>query len=156
MEKAKKVHDKLIFEKRKLAVAESCTGGLLLATLTEFPSASDYLLGGIVCYSNEVKEKILHVSPYSLKNYGAVSKEVATEMCKGLFQVTTAEIAISVTGILGPSGASVEKPIGTVWMAIGKRGQEVESKLIPLPSNQTRKEYRELALAYLLEALWNL
>ncbi|MBM3192923.1 MAG: CinA family protein [Chlamydiae bacterium] len=156
MEIVEEVHNKLLKEKKRLAVAESCTGGLLLATLTELPFASEYLLGGVVSYSNELKNKILHVSEQTLKSFGAVSKEVAIEMCEGLFEVTSAELAISVTGILGPSGGTLEKPIGTVWMAIGRRDQVIESRLIPLAPNHTRREYRDFVLKYLLEALWNL
>ncbi len=156
MGRAKEVHTKLLREKRKLGIAESCTGGLLLATLTEFPGASDYLLGGIVAYSNEIKESMLHVSSETLKKYGAVSKETAIEMVNGIFRVTKADIAISVTGILGPSGGSIEKPVGTVWMAIGQSGQKIDSHLISLKPNQTRTEYRDAVINYLLEALWNL
>ncbi len=156
MEKARNVHDKLLMGKRKLGIAESCTGGLLLATLTQFPGASDYLLGGVVSYSNELKESMLHVSSETLKKYGAVSRECAIEMANGIFKVTQAEIAISVTGILGPSGGSVEKPVGTVWMAIGLKDQKIEAHLISLRPNQTRTEYRNAVIDHLLEALWNL
>ncbi len=140
--------------RKKIAIAESCTGGLLMATLTQSPGASEFLLGGVVAYSNELKERLLHVSPQTLADFGAVSKETVVEMCEGLFQVTSADIGVAVSGIFGPGGGSEEKPIGTVWMAIGKRGEDPQAALIPLENNLSREEYRNKVVAYLQEALW--
>jgi PncC family amidohydrolase len=141
--------------KKKIAIAESCTGGLLMATLTEEPGASEYLLGGVVAYSNELKEKLLHVSKKTLEDHGAVSKETVIEMCEGLLKVTSAELAIAVSGIFGPTGGTPEKPVGTVWMAISERGSAPKATLIPLEKNLTRNQYREKVVTYLREALWN-
>ncbi len=146
------VHDKLMGQKKMLAVAESCTGGLLMATLTQFAGASNYLVGGVVAYSNEMKKKLLAVSPKTLDRFGAVSSEVVIEMVAGLFIATNADIGISVSGSLGPTG----EKIGTVWMAIGERGKKIRSEQIPLKTGNSRLEYREQVLSYLLEALWNL
>jgi nicotinamide-nucleotide amidase len=107
--------------KKRLAVAESCTGGSLAAVLTRIPGASDYFLGSIVAYSNELKMAQLRVSADVLEKKGAVSAEIGAEMLRGLFQVTTADVGVAVTGIAGPSGGSAEKPVGTVWVAIGER-----------------------------------
>ncbi len=156
LELAKSVHAKLQEKKKKLAVAESCTGGLLMADLTSFPGASDYLLGGVVAYSNELKRELLHVSPVTLEIHGAVSSETVMEMVKGLFFVTKADIAIAVSGILGPTGGSEEKPIGTVWVAYGERDKQVKSYLVPLNDALSRVEYRGRVVTYLLETLWSL
>ncbi len=156
LELARTVHAKLLEKKRKLAVAESCTGGLLMATLTEVAGASEYFLGGVVAYSNELKQQVLHVMPKTLELYGAVSAETVIEMAHGLFSVTTANVAISVSGIFGPTGGTKDKPVGTVWMAIGEKGKKMESRLIPLDEGLLRSQYREKVITYLLEALWNL
>lgn len=145
------VHNKLREQKRLLAIAESCTGGLLMATLTQFAGASDYFVGGVVAYSNAMKEKALSVSPKTLSLYGAVSSEVVIEMVAGLFVITKADIGLSVSGTFGPTG----KKIGTVWMAIGERGKKIRSEQIPLIEGSTRLEYREQVIKFLLEALCN-
>ena len=149
---SKRVHDKLRENKKRLAVAESCTGGMLMATLTEFPGASEYLVGGIVAYSNAMKERVLRVSPETLKAHGAVSREVVIEMVAGLFVVTHADIGISVSGSLGPTGDKV----GTVWMAVGEKGKKIYSEQIPLEEGLSRIEYREKVITHLLEVLWKL
>ena len=104
-----------------LSVAESCTGGAIASRLTKIPGASQYFLGGVVSYSNEMKEKILHVPKKLFQNEGAVSEEVVTAMVKGVIEITGSEYGIAVTGIAGPAGGSPEKPIGTVWIAVSRR-----------------------------------
>mgnify|MGYP000688631278 CR=1 FL=1 len=106
-----------------LCLAESCTGGAIAAFLTSIPGASLYFEGSFVTYSNELKKKILNVQEETLSTHGAVSKEVAEEMCKGVLEKTNADYAIAVTGIAGPSGGSIEKPVGTVWATIQKNGE---------------------------------
>ena len=99
---------------RKLALAESCSGGLLAARITDLPGASDYFAGGVVAYSNEAKAELLGVDPGLIEARGAVSPEVAEAMSRGALQRFGADVAISITGIAGPEGGSEEKPVGYV------------------------------------------
>lgn len=101
-----------------LATAESCTGGNIAHRFTAMPGASDYFLGGVVAYSNEVKTALLGVDPDSLNRYGAVSRSVAEQMAEGVRRATGATYGISTTGIAGPTGGTPDKPVGTVWMAV--------------------------------------
>lgn len=101
-----------------LAVAESCSGGLMAATITSAPGASAFFLGGVVAYSNELKERVLGVSPATLATHGAVSAAVAEEMAAGVRRLTGAALALSATGIAGPDGGSEEKPVGTVFIGL--------------------------------------
>ena len=110
---------KLLLEKGlTVALAESCTGGLIAERLTSIPGSSRYLLGGIVAYNNVVKEKILGVSGQILEQYGAVSEQTALAMAKGAHEITGADLGLSVTGIAGPDGGSPEKPVGLVYIAL--------------------------------------
>ncbi len=102
----------------KLAVAESCTGGLIGHFITEIPGASEYFLGGIVAYSNDAKIKILGVKEETILKYGAVSEECALEMVKSASRIFNADVAISTTGIAGPGGGTPEKPVGLVYIGI--------------------------------------
>ena len=117
------VHRTMILRKKTLALAESCTGGMIAAHLTAIPGASDYFLGSVVAYSNALKQNLLYVSEKTLKEHGAVSKETVQEMLAGLFKVTAADFGIAVSGIAGPSGGTPAKPVGTVWAAMGERGK---------------------------------
>lgn len=101
-----------------LATAESCTGGALSASFTAMAGASDYFLGGVVSYSNEVKVRVLGVSPETLRLHGAVSRETALEMAEGVRRLCGSDYALSTTGIAGPSGGTPEKPVGTVWIGL--------------------------------------
>jgi len=110
---------KLLTEKQKtLSVAESCTGGFLAHLITSIPGSSTYFMGGTVSYSNAAKMSQLHVSEQSLKEYGAVSEAVAIEMAIGARKTYNTDFALSTTGIAGPGGGSLEKPIGTVWIGV--------------------------------------
>jgi nicotinamide-nucleotide amidase len=108
----------------RIAIAESCTGGLLQKYITDVPGVSEVFWGGVVSYDNSVKEKILGVSPAIIEAHGAVSRECAQAMAEGVQRVFDSEVAISVTGIAGPDGGSSEKPVGTVYFAfrIGEQG----------------------------------
>lgn len=99
---------------RKLALAESCSGGLLAARITDLPGASSYFVGGVVSYSNESKAELLGVDPATIEAQGAVSPEVAAEMSRGALQRFGADVAVSITGIAGPDGGTEEKPVGYV------------------------------------------
>jgi len=105
-------------KKLKLAIAESCSGGLACKLITDIPGSSEYFMGGFVTYSNILKKKILKVPKTILKKYGAVSEEVAILMAKNAKKYGKADISLSFTGIAGPTGATPEKPVGLVWIGI--------------------------------------
>ena len=114
----------------KLATAESCTGGFIANRITNIPGASAVFLAGLVTYSNEAKQKFLGVRPETLSEHGAVSEPVAREMADGIRARTGADFALSVTGIAGPSGGTLEKPVGTVFIGLSTaRGTEVKRML---------------------------
>jgi nicotinamide-nucleotide amidase len=121
------LHAWFIEHKKTLSFAESCTGGLLSTHMTAMPGASHYFLGSVVVYSNALKEKILKVSPETLSSEGAVSSQTAQEMLIGLFKVTEADFGLAVTGIAGPSGGTLEKPVGTVFYALGEKSGKMEA-----------------------------
>jgi nicotinamide-nucleotide amidase len=100
-----------------IACAESCTGGMVTAALTDIPGSSAALWGGVVAYSNDCKVRLLGVRPAELAEHGAVSREVAASMAAGVLEASGADIALAVTGIAGPGGGSEEKPVGLVWFA---------------------------------------
>lgn len=106
----------------KIATAESCTGGLIIGALTEIAGSSDVVDRGFITYSNLAKQQAVLVNPVTLDTYGAVSEETAAEMVGGALTESEASIAVSVTGIAGPGGGSIEKPIGLVHIAAQKLG----------------------------------
>lgn len=138
-------------KKWKLALAESCTGGEMAAWLTKEAGASDYFLGSLVVYSNELKRKVLHVQEKTLLEKGAVSPEVVCEMLQGLFSLTSADFGLAVSGIAGPSGGSVEKPVGTVFAALGRRGKNPD--VLELHIEGKRETVIKESAKQLLEAL---
>ena len=105
-------------QKKTVAVAESCTGGLIAKLLTDSAGASDIFIEGVVAYHNRSKIKRLGVSAKTLLKHGAVSEQAALEMARGMKRLTGADIALSVTGLAGPSGGTVDKPVGLVWIAL--------------------------------------
>lgn len=111
-----------------LALAESCTGGLISHRITRVPGSSDYFLGGVVAYSNEVKQQQLGVDGAIIAEYGAVSPETARAMAEGLRHLTGADIVLAVTGIAGPSGGTPEKPLGTVCFGLATSGATEDFK----------------------------
>ena len=106
-----------------VSTAESCTGGSIAAKLTSVPGSSDYFKGGIVAYSNEIKESLLGVSSETLKKQGAVSEETVIEMVKGAMKALKTDCAVSTSGIAGPDGGTKEKPVGTVWIAAAYKNE---------------------------------
>ncbi len=101
-----------------LSTAESCTGGGVAALVTSVPGSSEYFKGGIVAYSNEVKMRLLGVSPETLEKHGAVSRETVIEMVRGAMKTLKTDCAVATSGVAGPGGGTPEKPVGTIWMAV--------------------------------------
>jgi nicotinamide-nucleotide amidase len=124
----------------KLAVAESCTGGLICSRLTDVAGASAVLTHGFVTYANEAKVEMLGVSEEALAEHGAVSETVAREMAEGALRVSGAQVAVAVTGIAGPGGGSEEKPVGTAWIGLAMEGVETIAVKIYQPRN--RKDFK--------------
>jgi len=124
-------------KKQTLALAESCTGGLISHRITRIPGSSAYFYGGAVTYSNEAKVKFLGVNSATLEKHGAVSRETALEMSRGIKERTGASIGVSVTGVAGPSGGSKEKPVGTVWISIAQESHH-EARLYQFHGERER------------------
>lgn len=135
-----------------LATAESCTGGELGHQITEISGASDYYLGGVITYSNHLKEQLLGVSADTLANYGAVSSETAQEMASGCRKLLSADFAIATTGIAGPTGGTEEKPLGTVWIAIASKDGVVSQKYV---FRTTRAQHQERTVNQALFDFWH-
>ena len=112
-----------------LAVAESCTGGLVSHRITNIPGSSDYFKGGVVAYSNDVKTFLLYVSRELLEKHGAVSAQVARAMAKGAKSALDADVAVAITGIAGPAGGSDEKPVGLAHIAFASN-EEIKTKKV--------------------------
>ena len=124
--KAEKVFKYCIKKKIKMSFAESCTGGLLSSLITSFPNSSKIFIGGFITYSDLSKQKMIGVKTKTLKKYGAVSYEVAKEMVNGIWKKNKINIALSITGIAGPTGQTKEKKIGLVYIGIKtKKGIDV-------------------------------
>jgi nicotinamide-nucleotide amidase len=104
-----------------MATAESCTGGYLAHRITTVPGSSAFFKGSVIAYSNELKVKLLDVRPQTLEAHGAVSEETVVEMVRGALQTLEVDLAVAVSGIAGPDGGSPEKPVGTIWIAVGTR-----------------------------------
>jgi nicotinamide-nucleotide amidase len=137
-------------KKQTLAVAESCTGGLLANRITNVPGSSAVLLSGYVCYANEAKIDILGVDPKLIEKYGAVSKEVARAMAEGARKRAGSSYALATTGIAGPDGGSKEKPVGTVYAALA---DEKETKVRKLFFPSDRETFKQLVAQVAFEML---
>ncbi len=124
----------------KLATAESCTGGLLGDRLTAVPGSSDYFLGGVIAYAYQAKTVLLGISPEFLLTHGAVSEETARAMARGVRERLSADIAIGITGILGPGGGLPNKPVGLVYIALLADDADLCAKFIGSGSRIENKE----------------
>ena len=111
-----------------ISTAESCTGGNIARKLTSVAGSSDYFVGSVTAYQNEMKEKLLHVSAGDLRDYGAVSQQVVEQMAKGVRMLMSTDIAVATSGIAGPAGGTEEKPVGTVWIAVSTQDQVISRK----------------------------
>jgi nicotinamide-nucleotide amidase len=137
-----------------VAVAESCTGGLLGARLTAVPGSSRYFLGGVVAYANSAKQALLGVSEALLAEHGAVSEPVARAMAEGVRKRFGADLALSTTGISGPEGGSEEKPVGLVWIGFASaRGSEAQEMLLPFDRERHRMLTTQIALDWVRRTL---
>lgn len=132
----------LMLKRRKLTLsaAESCTGGLVASKITDVSGSSDYFIEGAVTYSNESKIKITGVKRVTLKRYGAVSKQTAIEMAKGIRKVSGSDIGISTTGIAGPAGAAKNKPVGLVWIGYSDKHSSFAKEFIFTKDRLRNKE----------------
>jgi nicotinamide-nucleotide amidase len=122
----------------KLAVAESCTGGLIGKLITDIPGSSDYLLLDAVTYSDAAKSAVLGVDPQLIAGCGAVSGEVARAMAEGALRISGADIAVAVTGIAGPGGGSERKPVGTVWFGLARKDADALDRQFRFPGDRPR------------------
>ncbi|MEX0969574.1 MAG: CinA family protein [Paracoccaceae bacterium] len=139
-----------------IATAESCTGGMVAAALTDIPGSSDVFDRGFVTYSNAAKAEMLGVDPALIALRGAVSSEVAAAMAIGALAASKASLAVSVTGIAGPGGGSAEKPEGLVWFGLAQSGRPAQSfrkNFEPSGRGAVRLAARNFALSLLHEAL---
>ena len=137
-----------------LAVAESCTGGLVGHRITNVSGSSAYFEGGVISYSNEAKEHVLGVPLETLVDHGAVSKETALAMARGVRRVLGTDLAVSVTGIAGPGGGTTEKPVGLVYIALAAEGAELCDKHVWQGDRAANKEQSaEAALKLILRYL---
>ena len=136
---------------RKIATAESCTGGLIAAACTAVAGSSDWFERGFVTYSNEAKVESLGVPMALIAAHGAVSAEVARAMADGALAHSRATLAIAVTGIAGPGGATPGKPVGTVWLAWAAPGAATQAELLTLPGD--RAAVREQTVMHALQRL---
>jgi len=136
---------------RSVAMAESCTGGLLAGRLTELPDASEYVRGGIVAYSNEAKISQVGVDAELIERHGAVSAEVAVALAEGACSRLDADVGVGVTGVAGPGGGSEEKPVGLVWLSVAVDGREALTRSVNLPGG--RADVRDRATTVALHML---
>ena len=150
-ELAEQLGECFIARDRILAAAESCTGGLLAKVITDIPGSSAWFAGSVVSYSNAVKQSLLGVRADTLAEFGAVSGETVLEMMEGVFAHTEADVAISISGIAGPDGGTLDKPVGLVWLCWGKRGKGMFANHYHFKGS--RDEVRRQAVKQALENL---
>lgn len=137
-----------------LALAESCTGGLVGHRITNVPGASEYFVGGVVAYANDAKERLLHVRRETLERHGAVSREAALEMAKGTRLAFGADVGVAITGIAGPGGGAPGKPVGLTWIAASTSVVDVaEWHTFPGDRQAVKQQASEAALNLLARLL---
>ena len=140
---------------RTLAIAESCTGGLIASRITDVPGSSGVFRYGFVTYANEAKQDLLGVSRDALRTHGAVSGPVAQQMAEGALEAGGADLAVAVTGIAGPAGGSEEKPVGTVFLGLAEKGKEtrVYKQFHPWARDAFKRQVSQSALNLVRQAL---
>lgn len=145
------IYEYFVQNKITLSAAESCSGGHVATRLISIPGASKYFLGSVVAYSNQMKTEFLGVPEELILEKGAVSEEVALEMLKGILARTKSDYGVAITGIAGPTGGTAEKPIGTVWCAVGEKNKEPQTWL--LKARGTRELIIDQSVNYALGKL---
>ena len=151
---ATKVGAALMDAEQRLVTAESCTGGWISKVLTDAPGSSNWFLGGIVAYSNTLKQSLLGVLPSTLHAHGAVSEAAAREMAIGALETLGGRVAVAVTGIAGPDGAQPGKPVGTVWFGWAWRAHgEIETRVALETFSGDREAVRRQTVARVLSEL---
>lgn len=138
-------------KKKTLSIAESCTGGMISSRIINVPGASEVFLGSVVAYNNSMKKELLGVSHDLLERYGAVSEQCVLQMAQGMKRLTNSDLALSVSGVAGPSGGSDEKPVGTAFLCIVEDGQE---EIVRLFYPQERNVFRMRVSGYGLYLIW--
>jgi nicotinamide-nucleotide amidase len=141
---------------RTITTAESCTGGLVTAALTEIPGSSAVVQSGFVTYSNEAKIKVLKVGEELIDTFGAVSVAVAWAMAQGALKRSSADVAVAISGVAGPDGGTPSKPVGTVVFALAERGKDPEDVVadkIQFGEDKSRAEIRMAATLHALQLL---
>lgn len=137
-----------------IAAAESCTGGLVTSRLTDVAGSSAYVMGSIVSYTNEVKEKLVGVQHATLAAYGAVSEETAREMAEGVRHAIGTDIGLATTGLAGPGGGTAEKPVGLVYTAVATAtGTTVQENHFTGTRTEVKEQASEVVLTMAVEAL---
>ena len=136
-----------------VAVAESCTGGMLGARLTSIPGSSDVFLGGVIAYHNDIKREVLGVRQHDLERFGAVSEQVALQMASAVRQRMGADVGVSITGIAGPGGGSVEKPVGLIWVAVDATSARARRFHVGGDRDEIRQRAAQAALEMVRRAL---
>ena len=148
------LHNLILKRKLRLACAESCTGGLVSHRITNVSGSSEYFSGGVVSYSNEAKAGLLGVSWDTLNSVGAVSEETVREMARGARRTFDADIAVSISGIAGPSGGTPEKPVGTTWIGLSTKEGEWARHFVWDGDRERNKHYSsEAALQFVIDYL---
>jgi len=150
---ARRVGTQLLAGKRRLATAESCTGGWIAKLCTDIPGSSDWFDCGFVCYSNAAKARDLGVPEKLIESEGAVSDAVVRAMAEGAIARTGVNVAIAVSGIAGPSGAAPGKPVGTVWFALAHTGEHMICSGHLIQFDGDRDAVRRQAVEYALNLL---
>ncbi len=151
------IHQTLIERGLTLSLAESCTGGSVSSRITKLPGCSQYFLGSVIAYCNEMKIRILGVDQEILLNSGAVSREVVELMANGVMQLIGSDYSVAISGIAGPSGGTTEKPVGTIWAAICKKNYPIYTWSFQLKGNRQEiiNQSAEIVLQKLLYFLKN-
>ncbi len=155
-ELAKQLINKCRAKNFKLAIAESCTGGLISSAITSVPGSSDIFECSFITYSNRSKKKILNVSENNLNLFGAVSKEVVIDMINGLKKNTNSDILLAISGIAGPGGASINKPEGLVWVSYALKNNVIKTSKLefgPIGRDLVREKSTIQSLKFLLSLL---